>query len=72
MKKMGIKKCPQCLNGVQKTEGCNHMRCRCGSHFCWICGEKFSTAELCCSHLHRKHGGLYDDAEVNRQINQMA
>ena len=23
-----------CKNWVEKTEGCNHITCRCGNHFC--------------------------------------
>jgi len=32
-----VKSCPQCNNGVEKDEGCNHITCRCGSHWCWKC-----------------------------------
>lgn len=30
--------CPNCKSGVEKIEGCNHMTCRCKSHFCYLCG----------------------------------
>eukprot|EP01084_Bolivina_argentea_P083599 151366_1 len=33
-----IKACPSCHNDVEKNGGCNHMRCVCGSHWCWVCG----------------------------------
>ncbi|EGS17219.1 uncharacterized protein CTHT_0065370 [Thermochaetoides thermophila DSM 1495] len=30
--------CPSCDAPVQKTAGCNHMRCsRCDTHFCYLC-----------------------------------
>ncbi|PRP83830.1 IBR domain containing protein [Planoprotostelium fungivorum] len=32
--------CPRCQMAVEKNEGCNHMTCRCGAHFCWNCGEE--------------------------------
>jgi hypothetical protein len=32
-----VKKCPQCNYYIEKNGGCNHMTCRCGYHFCWIC-----------------------------------
>ena len=22
--------------------GCNHILCRCGHHYCWLCGESLS------------------------------
>jgi len=29
--------CPRCGARVSKTGGCNHMTCRCGASFCWLC-----------------------------------
>ncbi|KAJ4304575.1 hypothetical protein N0V90_000101 [Kalmusia sp. IMI 367209] len=37
LKKWGYKRCPKCGNGVKRMYGCNHMECRCGAHFCWVC-----------------------------------
>lgn len=34
------KPCPKCGNPVEKNGGCNLMTCRCGQHFCWLCGDK--------------------------------
>ena len=34
---MQIKLCPGCNVSVNKIEGCNHMKCNCGMHFCWVC-----------------------------------
>ena len=34
-----FKQCPYCRNWVEKTDGCNHIACRCGNHFCYFCGE---------------------------------
>lgn len=31
-------KCPKCGEGIQKTEGCDHMTCKCSQQFCYICG----------------------------------
>ena len=33
------KDCPLCGKPVEKNGGCNLMACRCGSFFCWICGQ---------------------------------
>ncbi|CAG8582921.1 7621_t:CDS:2 [Paraglomus occultum] len=32
--------CPQCETPIEKSMGCNHMRCtRCHTHFCYLCGN---------------------------------
>jgi len=33
------KKCPMCNTRIEKNGGCDHMTCRCGHNFCWICGK---------------------------------
>ncbi|KAI0485249.1 hypothetical protein GGR56DRAFT_617391 [Xylariaceae sp. FL0804] len=38
----GWKRCPNCLNLVQKNGGCNAMTCNCGQSFCYACGGVFS------------------------------
>ena len=35
-----FKVCPKCKYWVEKSHGCNHMRCRCGADFCYVCGKK--------------------------------
>lgn len=34
--------CPKCKNAVEKSEGCDHMTCICGQHFCYKCNEILS------------------------------
>ena len=34
-----FKMCPRCKYWVEKNQGCNHMRCRCGADFCYLCGD---------------------------------
>ena len=29
--------CPQCGLFIERRAGCNHMDCRCGHSFCWLC-----------------------------------
>ena len=58
-KKLGIKDCPKCKTPIEKTEGCDHMKCRgCGAHLCWVCLEVFSQSGLCYEHMLAKHGGI--------------
>ncbi|KAF8628198.1 hypothetical protein AX15_004047 [Amanita polypyramis BW_CC] len=57
----GAKRCPSCRVLVQKTEGCNHMTCRCGSHWCWICRESFRDPYATYEHLRLRHGGIHAD-----------
>lgn len=34
-------KCPKCNFIVEKTQGCNHISCRCGTSFCYRCGKEY-------------------------------
>ena len=34
-----FKMCPKCKYWVEKNQGCNHMKCRCGADFCYLCGD---------------------------------
>ncbi|KAK2465893.1 hypothetical protein APHAL10511_001534 [Amanita phalloides] len=54
----GAKRCPSCRVFLQKTEGCNHMECRCGAHFCWLCLQAFSGPGPVYEHMNRVHGGI--------------
>jgi len=37
--KLGFRKCPKCPATVERVQGCNHITCRCGTHFCYLCGK---------------------------------
>lgn len=32
---------------LEKTEGCNHMTCKCGHQFCYLCGERWHPDHRC-------------------------
>jgi hypothetical protein len=53
-----MKKCPQCNIPTSKSGGCNHITCRCGCHWCYVCMAKFSDPSECYQHLESVHGGL--------------
>ncbi|KAI1803911.1 hypothetical protein F4811DRAFT_571648 [Daldinia bambusicola] len=35
--------CPRCNRMVDRTSGCNHMKCHCGHEFCYECGTTWRT-----------------------------
>ncbi|XP_038889081.1 probable E3 ubiquitin-protein ligase RNF144A-A [Benincasa hispida] len=41
------KKCPNCKVYVEKTVGCVHIICRCGTQFCYSCGAKWGGGHAC-------------------------
>ncbi|KAI0478340.1 hypothetical protein F4859DRAFT_513922 [Xylaria cf. heliscus] len=57
-KEMGIKDCPKCRTPLEKTDGCNHMACRCGAHICWVCLKVFEASGDCYKHMRQEHGGI--------------
>jgi hypothetical protein len=40
-----LKQCPSCKFWVEKSEGCDHMTCRCSFEFCYICGGVYQQCE---------------------------
>ncbi|KZV65047.1 hypothetical protein PENSPDRAFT_638914 [Peniophora sp. CONT] len=54
-----VKRCPQCRVPIEKTEGCNHMECKCGAHVCWTCLGTFSAHDIY-THMRAIHGGIHD------------
>lgn len=53
-----VKRCPECRIFIEKVEGCNHIRCLCGAHVCWICRKSFNNGIY--DHLTEVHGGAFD------------
>jgi len=43
----GWRRCPKCRILVERTFGCSHILCRCGSHFCYRCGSKWKWRKGC-------------------------
>jgi hypothetical protein len=43
---LGIKPCPTCGIYVERSEACKFMTCRCGQHFCILCGVKTTRGHL--------------------------
>ncbi|KPA83261.1 putative RING finger protein [Leptomonas pyrrhocoris] len=38
-----MKRCSKCHKDIEKNGGCNHMTCKCGHQFCWVCGHDWSS-----------------------------
>lgn len=55
-----VQMCPGCGVATQKTDGCNHIECMCGQHWCWFCGKK-STEEEIYPHMEEEHGSYYNN-----------
>jgi predicted nucleic-acid-binding Zn-ribbon protein len=53
-----LKDCPECGVVTQKSGGCNHITCNCGTHWCWHCGKKCSVENIY-HHMNTEHGGIY-------------
>ncbi|KAH7836707.1 hypothetical protein Vadar_004614 [Vaccinium darrowii] len=43
------RQCVKCSNMVELAEGCNHIYCRCGHQFCYICGAEWRNKLATCS-----------------------
>ncbi|XP_015948237.2 E3 ubiquitin-protein ligase RSL1 [Arachis duranensis] len=41
------RRCSKCRIYVEKNEGCSHISCRCGHHFCYACGKPWNQYHGC-------------------------
>ena len=37
--KQGWQSCPKCHHMIERNQGCLHMTCKCGTDFCYNCGQ---------------------------------
>ncbi|RYP65651.1 hypothetical protein DL771_008203 [Monosporascus sp. 5C6A] len=47
-REQGWQRCQNCWCMVELNMGCNHMTCRCGFQFCYVCGSEWKTCQ--CEH----------------------
>ncbi len=66
--------CPGCKERYERIEGtCPRLYCiKCGSHFCYCCGNKFLTPNYVYEHLKKEYGTYFPSNEnikeyLNRQ-----
>lgn len=50
-----VHRCPKCNALIEKNKGCNHIRCHCGAHLCWVCIQSFPDADSVYTHLRQAH-----------------
>eukprot|EP00816_Leptocylindrus_hargravesii_P005056 CAMPEP_0196808360 /NCGR_PEP_ID=MMETSP1362-20130617/8339_1 /TAXON_ID=163516 /ORGANISM="Leptocylindrus danicus, Strain CCMP1856" /LENGTH=225 /DNA_ID=CAMNT_0042182659 /DNA_START=609 /DNA_END=1286 /DNA_ORIENTATION=+ len=55
---VGARGCPGCTMRVQRSDGCNHMTCVCGTEWCYVCGARWS----------RRHYGCSDEDRERRRV----
>ncbi|KAF2686010.1 hypothetical protein K458DRAFT_416374 [Lentithecium fluviatile CBS 122367] len=65
----GYKRCPKCGNGLKRMFGCNHMECRCGAHFCWVCLKNQETG--CDGGCYEEEDDDYSDEEPDREEDEL-
>lgn len=71
-KRLITKECPRCKAMTERSSGCGHMTCVCGTHWCWYCGYKSRSgyADDIYSHMTEKHGGWFMNEEEHEGLEQ--
>ena len=64
------KDCPGCGVAVEKTSGCNHITCPCGTHWCFVC-RHVSDAHAIYGHMYKEHGGSGIDYAFDEEEEDM-
>ncbi|OHE99607.1 IBR domain-containing protein [Colletotrichum orchidophilum] len=65
----GWQHCGKCQALVEHREACQHMTCRCGHQFCYVCGLRWKTCACTMQQLHDiKAGAAARRAERMRRV----
>ncbi|CAG9939257.1 unnamed protein product [Clonostachys rosea f. rosea IK726] len=75
----GWKRCYNCRALVEHKEACQHMTCRCGSQFCYVCGLRWKTCGCTMEQLKqvkdaaaaRKEERQRKEAQESEELRQM-
>eukprot|EP00899_Mesostigma_viride_P021889 jgi/Mesvir1/29701/Mv00934-RA.1 len=49
----GWQQCLKCRCFIELTQGCNHVTCRCGNEFCYVCLAAWKPARKCQCNVYR-------------------
>jgi hypothetical protein len=65
-----IQLCPTCKTPIEKNGGCNHITCKCGTHFCWLCNADITDVRYnhSCGR-HRRDRETTRQPQQRRQVN---
>ncbi|KAI1814869.1 hypothetical protein GGS20DRAFT_375068 [Poronia punctata] len=76
----GWQRCQNCWGMVELNTGCNHMTCRCGFQFCYVCGARWKSCG--CQHwdehrlleraIHIDGRDPVQDERLHRDVVQLA
>jgi hypothetical protein len=62
-----VVQCPNCKNAIERNEGCAHMTCECGQHFCYCCSLPFENSTKTYAHLHALFRTAFpSDSQIER------
>jgi len=72
-KRLITKECPKCKAMTERSSGCGHLTCICGTHWCWYCRYRSATgyASDIYDHMSQEHGGYFmTDEEGYEELEQ--
>ncbi|KAM0215853.1 hypothetical protein ACHAPA_001714 [Fusarium lateritium] len=67
----GWKRCFNCHALVEHREACQHMTCRCGTQFCYVCSRRWRTCTCTMENLQEVKDGA-DARREERRVNELA
>ena len=68
-----LKICPRCKVWTEKIDGCDHIACRCGAHWCFRCGGNCQAPGGCeCMHAARAGRGGAGSPSFRQHIANLA
>ncbi|GAB1727524.1 hypothetical protein NU195Hw_g537t1 [Hortaea werneckii] len=69
-------RCSECKRFVELDTGCNHISCRCGFQFCYVCGARWKTCDCPQAHEARLYARARQivarDPNPNRRLYEPA